>query len=361
LILEGTVQYLLRLSAIIFCASVISGVASPQPVAAQVFTEPAKPATKKSRTRAPATSTRRKGEPREVERVAEAAPPPPTFSDPEAYCAANPYADGPTPELAATIPQWLTNGWKMASNNSQSTGAFSMKWKCSGGRVLACGSPIGQDMCAKPEPLAEATPEMETYCADKRKGAIPADITGNTTSVWVCKKRKPSLSGYRSDIDADGYLANTWVDISPFSPANLVGAVPRPYVASWQVPIPTDIFGSLRKSGIVSVRGRENDLITNLAVMQLWGGNIGEAIGTTVYYGQSAYGDTGATGCIADLILTEANMNAITVVERYRPAQRPCRGPEIFMLQEKDGQMLVNWMRKGKTKPKRSEWVQSYQ
>lgn len=355
-------RYLLRLAAIILCTAGVSGVALPPPVAAQVFTEPAKPAAKKSRKRAPAVSPARRSTSQRAARAeVPAAPPPPTFAEPDAYCAANSFAAGPGPELAAEIPLWVTNGWKRASSNTQSTRAFALQWKCSGGKVLACGTPIGRDWCAKPADHVAPTQEMAAYCADKRKGTIPREITGNTFAVWVCKSRKPALSGFRNDLDPDGFLIDTWRDVTPFSPENMIGDVPKAYIANWAVPVKVGVFGSMIRSGNLTTDFNPTSTVTTFSAMQIDGGLLGMVIGTNVYYGESPGRGVAPTGCEAKLILSDATMTSITVTERYLLPQPRCRKPETFVLQARDGQLLVNWMAKGKTKPKRSEWVQAFQ
>jgi hypothetical protein len=357
------VRYFLRLAAIILCAAGVSGVIKPTDAVAQVFTEATKPATKKPSTRAPATApTRRTRGARETARVtAPTPPPPPTFSEPEAYCAANPDANGPGPDFVSGIPYWVTNGWKLASNSTQPISPSAMKWKCSSGRVLACGSMVGEDFCSKPDNLTETTQEMITYCADKRKGAIPREITGNTLSVWVCKNRKPVLSGYRTDVDANGYLSGTWLDVTPFSPANMVGDVPRAYSAKWAVPVKVGLLGSMIRSGSLTSSYNPNNFVTTFSAMQIDGGQLGTVVGTNVYYGESPGQQIAPSGCEAKLILTEMTATSITLTERYVSQPSNCRKPETFKLQARDGQLLVNWMVKGKTKPKRSEWVQAFQ
>jgi hypothetical protein len=328
-----------------------------------VFTEPAKPGARKPRPRtpAPAPAPRKRGAREAAPKAAPAAPPPPTFNEPDAFCAANPDADGPGPDVVSPVPYWVTNGWKLASNSTQPASASAIKWKCSGGKVLACGSMGGQDLCSKPEPLTTATEEMVAYCADKRKGAIPREITGNTLSVWVCKNRKPSWTGTRTDVDAAGYLVGTWLDVTPFSPANMVGDVPRPYIANWVVPVKVGFFGSMIRSGTMTSSSNPTSTVTTYSSMQITGGSLGTVIGTNIYYGESPIYGVAPTGCEAKLILSGATRDSITVTERYVLPQPQCRKPETFMLQARDGQLLVNWMVNGKSKPKRTEWVQALQ
>lgn len=343
-------------------------VAVPQPVDqvhAQVFTEPSKKKAEERRSKARSNSSSRK---RSAPKPAAVEVAPPViesaraeFTDPQVYCETNPTASKPGEDYVGGIPDWLVNGWQVASGNSRTEGPFAAQWKCSGGRVLVCATPYGQDWCGQPEAIDAASEEMIAYCKANKKGAIPRSVTGNTTSVWACKRKKPTMTGYRTDLDADGFLSDTWVDVTAMSPAYMVGAVPRDYVANWQVPVKVGLIGSLRKSGTLIVDGRTDELITTFSSMEITGGDLGTVIGRNVYYGENARGNVGATGCVAELILAEATLNSITVVERYRAGQSRCRKPEIFMLQQAEGQLHVNWMKKGKSKPKRSEWVVAFQ
>lgn len=348
-----------------FMALVIASAAPPdtQAVSAQVFTEPTRPAATprpRSRSNSSTRSNRRRAAPAETAPVQQQPAAPAGFTDPQDYCTANPAMTVPGDDYIGGTPDWLVNGWKIASGNAQLSGTLATQWKCSQGRVMACATPIGEDWCGLPDTIEEPTPEMEEYCQENRSGAIPKTVTGNTLPVWICRRRAPRISGYRSDLDADGYLSDTWVDASPFSPANMVGAVPRSYLARWNVPVKVGIIGSLRRSGALVIDGRTDDLITTFAMMQIEGGDLGSVVGQTIYYGENASNQVGLTGCVADLILRDASQNSITVVERYRPGRRDCRDPEIFMLQENEGQLFVNWMREGRTRPKRSEWVQAF-
>jgi hypothetical protein len=339
---------------------------TPQPggfVSAQVFTEPSKEKATGGRSKPGSSTTRRSRAARPARaEVAPAAPTAPAgFTDPQAYCEANPAATVPGEDYIGSIPSWLVSGWKVTSGNSQTQGPLAAQWKCSSGRVLACGTPIGENWCGQPQAINAPSEEMLAYCKANKKGAIPRYVTGNTTSVWLCNRRKPQMTGYRTDLDENGFLSDTWVDVTALSPAYMVGALSRGYVSNWQVPVSVGILGSLRKSGTLIVDGRTDELITTFSSMEIAGGDLGTVVGRNVYYGENAQGATGATGCIAVLILTEATPTSITVVERYRASQFRCRSPEIFMLQEAEGQLHVNWMRKGKSKPKRSEWVVAFQ
>ena len=116
----------------------------------------------------------------------------------------------------------------------------------------------------------------------------------------------------------------------------------------------------MKKSGVLIVDGRTDELVTTFGAMRIQGGNIGSSVGEVVYFGQNSLGQQAATGCVADLILQEASLTSLTVVEQYRSGKRGCRKPEQMVLQVREGQMLVNWMNPGKSKPKRSEWVQQF-
>ena len=266
----------------------------------------------------------------------------------------------PRKDYHGGVPKWLVDGWKIASGNSQEDGVLAAQWKCSSGRVLACATPMGEDWCGKPDQIEEPTQEMVEYCTNSRKGAIPRLVTGNTMPVWICKRRKPRISGYHTELDAEGYLSGTWIDVTALAPSNMAGAVRRSYLSRWKLPVKVGLIGSMRKSGALVIGGRTDQLITTFAVMEIKGGSIGSAIGRTIYYGENARRQVGTTGCIANLVLSAATLNSITVVEQYLPGKSRCRRPETFMLQESQGQMRVNWMRKGRSKPKRSLWIQAF-
>jgi hypothetical protein len=325
------------------------------PAQAQVFTkEKPKPAPRPERPRKPPPRAKTASAP-------EPMPKPVTFDDPVEYCAVNPSASGPGPDYTGGIPQWLVEGWKIATNNSRQTKLLATKWRCSGERVLACATPFDEDLCSLPERIEEPSAAMTEYCEQNRKGAIPREITGNTVPIWICKRKEAKIAGYRSDLDEAGYLSDTFIDVTEYSPAYMIGAVPRDYARNWQLPVKVGLLSRLQKSGAVTVVGQENPLITSFAAMNISGGPLNSVIGTTTYYGQNPAGQVGPTGCVGELILTEATATSITVVERHQPGSRNCRSPELLMLQEKDGQLLVNWMKKGRKKPERSEWVQAFQ
>ncbi|RNJ61500.1 MAG: hypothetical protein EDM03_15470 [Porphyrobacter sp. IPPAS B-1204] len=140
----------------------------------------------------------------------------------------------------------------------------------------------------------------------------------------------------------------------------MVGDVPRAYMANWAVPVKVGLFGSMIRSGNLTSDFNPRSFVTTFSAMQIDGGALGMVVGTNVYYGESPAG-VAPSGCEAKLILSAVTASSITLTERYVAQPSNCRKPETFMLQVRDGQMLVNWMAKGKAKPKRSEWVQAFQ
>lgn len=315
------------------------GAVSP-PAQAQVFTEP--PAAR--------PSTRPRPRPSVAPRPKRPAPEPRrevrerSFTDPAAYCAAHPDAEIPAPPYSGPpVPQWLSTALA-AARGPQSGPEPAYSWRCMGGRVLACASTVSEDRCARPSQEREPASEITEYCADRRKGEVPAAITGNTVPIWTCRNRKPAIAGYRPGLDAQGYLGGDWTDLTDLAPGNAVGAVPRGFLGTW-----SGRFGGTSLLGVMPF----------VAVFRITGGQASAPVGTLEYYLQPP-GQAPQLGCAVDLILQSSQAGALVTHERTRQhgTVARCGAPDRVTLQSRDGQLFVEWRNTKNNKVRVSGWVQ---
>ena len=339
-------RYRLALSWALGCAFTLSSSAVLfSPAAAQVFTE--RPAT------APKPSTRAK--PRPTPTATPKAPRQPalaprearprTFADPAAYCQANPDIDAPGhPYAGPPVPDWLPGALAGFGSKQSGNGERAYSWRCMSGKVLACVSPAGEDRCSKPSQEREPTTEMTQYCADKRKGEIPMAISGNSLAIWTCRNKQPAIAGYRSGLDKQGYLGSSWMDMTDYSPANMIGAVPRSLAGTWS-----------GRVGGTSLLG----IIGFTTVFRITGGQAGASVGTLEYYQSTSSGQL-QLGCTVDLVLLSATPTAMVARERISRHGTVSRcGPEDQVtLQPRDGQLFVEWRNLKNNKVRVSGWVQ---
>jgi hypothetical protein len=221
------------------------------------------------------------------------------------------------------------------------------------GRVLACASAAGQDECVKPSQDREPTEEMRQFCIGKRRGVIPAGITGNSVPIWSCAKGMPAITGYRSDLDLQGYFTKQWQDVTDYSPANMVGQIHSSFIGVWNVPMRASLLASLGQSILVNGKPVNSAPLTAI-MLNMRGGGIGSSIGTITYLSQST------TICEADMILVSSGPRSVVFDERLRPARSSmrCGTPERLTLQIREEQLLVEWRAVGATRPRKSAWGQ---
>ena len=315
---------------------------------AQVFTEPT-----------PAPRPKPQARPRPAHRPAvrptrqrQAAPQPvarsSSFSDPAAYCAANPDMDAPGATYRGPpVPDWIASALPMAGRQpTANAGSVSYNWRCMNRHVLACASSTGRNLCAMPSQEREPTPEMVEHCTGKRRGEIPGEIAGNTVPIWVCSNGKPSISGYRAGLDQRGFLSEHWSDVTDLSPANMVGSISRVYVGRW--------IGSIKGKGFLFK-------IPFGIVVDIQGGRQNERVGTIEYYATDIRSQI-RLFCTSNLYLRQNTAGGLEMWERFdriaEGADGRCPSQERLTLQLKEGQAWAEWRKTSDEKIKMSGYLQ---
>ena len=344
--------------AALMLASLVLGMGGfPADVSAQVFTEPVRPATK-ARPKPPRSAPHTKSRPRPAAKAgapsadtqSSALPKPIMYSDPAQYCAASNDKDVPAlPYVGQPVPNWLTAAAPQPSRGQQ----VAYSWRCMGGRVLVCVGPIDRADCARPSQEATPSPQVQQYCVTKRKGVVPDNVAGNVLPIWNCRDRVASIKGYRTGLDLLGYIAARWSDVTEYSPTNSLGAVPRSYGGRWYVPVKVGLMSVLGQGVLINGRPASGEPLTGV-FLNVSGGSIGQPIGRIEYY--TEVGQRLKLICSADMILQSVGGGRVEFDERLReavPNPRCGTGDRIF-LQNKDGQLYVEWRALGGAKPKRS-------
>lgn len=313
---------------------------------AQVFTEPAPPVRKPKPKIQPRVQPSQPSSPAvKPPKMRAVAPRIATYSDPAAYCSANPGSEGIGPSyVGQPMPGWISAAIAPTSAAGAQSQAYS--WRCMSGRVLACSSTADRSECSKPVDDRTPTEEMSAFCKGKRRGAIAVEITGNAIPIWACSRNGPVITGYRTDIDQAGYLKGPWQDVTDFAPANTVGAVPRQYVGSW--------IANLKTTGILPTYFRVE--------VKINGGRINENIAEIRYIQTNTGFDKGPElVCMSRVSLAGYGNGQLIGVESrtYRVAMIdacPVKGP--IHLQARDGQLWLEWRRPSDGKVTLSGWGQ---
>lgn len=309
---------------------------------AQVFTEPMpqpRPSQPKPRPRPQPSAT--------PSVRASVAPPAPvrrsSFNDPVPYCAANLNSEGIGPSyVGQPMPSWISSA--IAPSPTAAAQSQAYNWRCMNGRVLACVSSAEQSSCTKPSQEKEPTPELLQYCAGKRNAPIPANVVGNSVPIWACRSGRPIVSGYRAGLDVQGYFTDQWQDVTDYSPANMIGVIPRTFVGSWEV--------STKGGGLLSFQYR--------IFVVFYGGRAGSAIGQADYHQLNTSDGQPARLCSTQLYQRGSNPRVLELEEQFsfRTPNIACPVKGRLVAQHRDGRLWLEWRKPGDGKVTLSGWGQ---
>lgn len=148
-----------------------------------------------------------------------------TFTDPFAYCSAMGTIDSPDARYTGTaVPDEIINGFKQAAGLGSSTEPMDMLrqttiWRCMDSKVYACN--FGANLPCDSKANTEKTPaqELKDFCAaNPDSDSIPMSVTGHETIYsWHCVGDSPEILDQIAEVDAAGFIANIWYEISPAS------------------------------------------------------------------------------------------------------------------------------------------------
>ena len=307
---------------------------------AQVFTDPVKPPVAK---RFPPPPTTGRAKARSPKRAAEA----PSraskvmvqnFTDPMPYCAANPNGVAGPNYIGPAAPDWVLHAADLTGpRQARPSGTAPVAWRCRDGKVLVCRD-SAEVVCGRPSQDTMPSAVVREYCAANRNLPVPKAVAGNTLAVWQCREGNPTITGYFSGLDAQGYFSSAWHDASVFAPGRAVGAVPGYFLGEWQG----------------AIRGKGHFLkVTYAVALTLVGGQLGSNAGVVGYYGVNLGGNT-FEACASNIVLrsfAEGRFLADERLERKGPPAFKCPAQAAMTMQLREGQMWVEWLdAKGKIK-----------
>jgi hypothetical protein len=142
------------------------------------------------------------------------------FTDPFAYCAAVGTVDAPDqrytgPEVPEEIVQALRKAVEIP-DDAPPWGTAGTFWRCMDGNVWGCS--VGANLpCYKADTSETPSPTMNDYCeGDPDADFIPAAATGHGTIYeWRCADGKPEIVRQVFGVDAQGFVADFWYELSP--------------------------------------------------------------------------------------------------------------------------------------------------
>ena len=145
---------------------------------------------------------------------------PDTFSDPFAYCTAVGTADEPDQRYTGQkMPDAIVDGLQGAlglSGTPSPAVTQTSVWRCMDGKVYACT--VGANLPCTEKANRDKTPtqEMKDFCqANPDSDFIPAYVTGhNVVYEWQCKAGVPQAGKELWKVDARGFVADIWYQIS---------------------------------------------------------------------------------------------------------------------------------------------------
>jgi hypothetical protein len=135
-----------------------------------------------------------------------------TYSDPLPYCKAVGTIDKPDARYAGPkLPAWMAKKLNMQPDQGNL-----MAWRCADGAVLACQYGANIPCDAKPGTSHKPTQPIIDYC-QQNPGSdfVPMVVTGHDTNLsWACHGSTPAVI-HSAQIDAHGYVAKYWREVSP--------------------------------------------------------------------------------------------------------------------------------------------------
>lgn len=146
---------------------------------------------------------------------------PASYTDPFAYCAAVGTVDTPGAEYTGpAFPENLALGLQRALNAPDTPLEVMQNgstWRCMDGKVVACF--VGANLPCEAKADTGETPtqaEIEFCQANPTSDFIPAAVTGRETVYeWRCRDGVPEIVRQVSEVDAQGFHADIWYEISP--------------------------------------------------------------------------------------------------------------------------------------------------
>jgi hypothetical protein len=138
----------------------------------------------------------------------------PTFTDPQAYCAAVRTIDEPDSRFTGDkVPDWMMAPFV---NPQYPRAIYGISWRCVGGHVLVCQN-AQSPSCLKANTDRTPSAAMNEFCRDNANSqVIPRVVTGTERMLafnWICRGTEPAIA---KDIrlDGRGFVIADWRHVS---------------------------------------------------------------------------------------------------------------------------------------------------
>jgi hypothetical protein len=145
------------------------------------------------------------------------------LNDPAAYCKAVGTIDAPDAKYKGPpVPDWMVaKAYPPEAIKAQKDAgmdpAKSIVWRCAAGAVLICvqgNSP----QCGKASTSRAPTSAMQDFCkATPNAEVIPLSVIGHENPMifeWVCRGKQASIKRQIFKVDAQGFPAELWQQVS---------------------------------------------------------------------------------------------------------------------------------------------------
>jgi hypothetical protein len=144
-----------------------------------------------------------------------------TFDDPFAYCAAVGTMDTPDarytgPAMPDSVIQAMVAQGIVSADAPPEFQKHAV-WRCMDSKVWVCHYGANLPCLEKADTSQVPTAEMEQFCTENPTAdVIPAYVTGRATVYeWKCQDGKPTVVRQIFTVDAQGYLADFWYELTP--------------------------------------------------------------------------------------------------------------------------------------------------
>ena len=143
-----------------------------------------------------------------------------TYTDPFAYCAAVSNVDAPDARYAGpNMPDAIVRGLQAAMQVRPDTPLDPFRtdnfWRCMNGKVYACTAGANLPCEEKADTSQTPSQAMTSFCQVYPNADIPAVAMGRATVYeWQCQNGVATIIRQFGQVDARGFLANIWYEIS---------------------------------------------------------------------------------------------------------------------------------------------------
>lgn len=149
---------------------------------------------------------------------------PSTYKDPAEYCKAVGTIDAPDSRYTGPkTPDWMTTVFYTPDQIAEQKSAgvdptTAVVWRCAEGAVLVCVQ-ANSPHCGKADTNKTPTQAMNDFCAKSpNTEIIPLSVIGHENPMiyqWGCRGKEPFIIQQILQVDAQGYPAGLWQQVTP--------------------------------------------------------------------------------------------------------------------------------------------------